>query len=910
MAYELVYTSSPEGVNHGSSGFCVVACTRGLGPRLIAALEGYSAYKPLYPHYDAENAWNNPVSRSHYIFEANGERQHILSRICFNGVDYTGRSNKLASHLVLSSKEAARAAGGPASLLLQDDLFKDAKWVIRVELYDTQRSVPAVPAHPSKCQTWEMTTGDAGWGGYLAKSFLDNPQRNVYIIYDPEQRDLIPRLFDEAINLLPEDKRWDVTFNSYFVTLPAGASCAWRGVVRDSDASRFARRSPENIVIDLARPGTLAEGGDLVTAARTGVFPAAAPPEETITQKPIQLPDFRKKNADKKPAPPPPQEPQQQSTAADQPADHGAVSFPEMPSRPRRKWPWLFLILLPLLALVVALAGVFVVVSIRSATTYGRTLERCVELRKTVADIEESRLAIEKKSLRTSRENELRHLIDETKQLSATLEAVGAKIAELENHQALFDDALGSGKLDDRQNSPGGLREICEQLSEELQNTLARLERRLESARQSERIRREKNLLPDPAKDRPVPKKSEKPKPEEKKIKPAAPPRKKEAVRKNVAASDKPDFLWKKAEALYKWGGNGGRSVAFRIGDVAPDDVSIILLPSRETCRPNEELKSRDIDENGNRIVLKTAFDPATGKLTITAERYCLPTDRFILVRTKDCDGRVKEYPLFFDLKISKPIMKGKKYSFVANGAGAKLNFSAGIEIPERIYLDSKAAKDPLRFEIRLRDGTTVPVNGRSVGGKLEFSRELSDGELKKITDQISGIEKLKSEAESADVDGDVDLTLLPGKLREQYEGWIDEYKKVKASARSIAADIRRRLGFSEEWKNNMADPDKLSKWLGSDEGKKKVRELKKSGGRGARLAADIEKFKKSFKECKKLKDDVVSKLGALSGKLREKRTTRENKLKKIYDAPEFVVFYVDGEGRRIEVVRTELKKK
>ena len=62
MACELVYTSAPEGVIRGSYGFCVVACTRGMNPRLIATLEALSAYKPLYPHY-AENAWDNLCRR-------------------------------------------------------------------------------------------------------------------------------------------------------------------------------------------------------------------------------------------------------------------------------------------------------------------------------------------------------------------------------------------------------------------------------------------------------------------------------------------------------------------------------------------------------------------------------------------------------------------------------------------------------------------------------------------------------------------------------------------------------------------------------------------------------------------------------------------------------------------------------
>ena len=80
MAYELIYTSAPAGIRQGSTGFCVVACTKGIGPRLVMTLEALSAYKPLYPHY-AENAWDNPISRAHFISTVNGAVQHILSRV-------------------------------------------------------------------------------------------------------------------------------------------------------------------------------------------------------------------------------------------------------------------------------------------------------------------------------------------------------------------------------------------------------------------------------------------------------------------------------------------------------------------------------------------------------------------------------------------------------------------------------------------------------------------------------------------------------------------------------------------------------------------------------------------------------------------------------------------------------------
>ena len=293
MAYELIYTSAPAGIRQGSTGFCVVACTKGIGPRLMMTLEALSAYKPLYPHY-AENAWDNPISRAHFISTVNGAVQHILSRVCFNGVDHTGRSNKLASHVVLSSAEAAAAVGGPGALLLREELFKDASWEIQTQYFDRQLQIPATGIAPVRCNTWEAVTGDAGWGGFLARSFMDNPSRNVYISYRPEQQSQMMMLIQEALNLLPPAKRWEVTFNTYFVNLPAGMSCTWRCCPVGSEALLAARRSPANIVIDISAPQELTATGDLIDVARSGILPqtaetvpvSAPPPVLTVPDEP------------------------------------------------------------------------------------------------------------------------------------------------------------------------------------------------------------------------------------------------------------------------------------------------------------------------------------------------------------------------------------------------------------------------------------------------------------------------------------------------------------------------------------------------------------------------------------------------------------------------------------------------
>ena len=84
--------------------------------------------------------------------------------------------------------------------------------------------------HPAGiAHAWQSLTGDAGWAGTLAESFLADPRRPAFLIFEPGM-DLLPLLV-EALGLLPPEKRWEVEFSTYFTQLPQGLSCAWRGVL-------------------------------------------------------------------------------------------------------------------------------------------------------------------------------------------------------------------------------------------------------------------------------------------------------------------------------------------------------------------------------------------------------------------------------------------------------------------------------------------------------------------------------------------------------------------------------------------------------------------------------------------------------------------------------------------------------
>ena len=273
MIFELVYTSAPQGLFPGNTGFAVVGCTRNMDYAVCKQLENLSAYTPHYPHYDS-NAWNNPVNYAHRIIQVNGIEYHILSRICFNGLDYTQRSNKLASHIAISADELQTLPSGPASVFFQDTLFKNERWQIKTEYFENPPVVIDLKYELDVCKNWKQSTGDAGWAGVIAESYLNSPQKNIYIVFDPQRANQNVSLMTEVLSLLPVHLRWQVTFSTYFTELPAGVTCNVRFCLPSCEALLKAKQNPAgNLIVDLTTPMAQAIGGDLVVAARTGKRP-------------------------------------------------------------------------------------------------------------------------------------------------------------------------------------------------------------------------------------------------------------------------------------------------------------------------------------------------------------------------------------------------------------------------------------------------------------------------------------------------------------------------------------------------------------------------------------------------------------------------------------------------------------
>ena len=291
MIYELIHTSWPKGLRSGTSGYTPVAYTEGMPARYITLCESLSGYTHLYPlghpHYH-----QNPVAYSHYRFHVDGRPLSVLSKVASAGIDYSGRENKLAHHIVVEYdgkatdhsilSQALRC--GPAWAMLHGNLFCD-QWKDAPHLLPEGRvHFPSLSILDEKfeARTWKRVMGDAGWAGLLAQSALEWPHRPSFILFDPmdgsENESICLQLIVEAMTLLPPERRWKVTFNTYFVTKPMDSNCLWRCCVKGAQDPPSLKRYPGALVFDLVeksdRDEEISPGEEeLIRCAQRGTLP-------------------------------------------------------------------------------------------------------------------------------------------------------------------------------------------------------------------------------------------------------------------------------------------------------------------------------------------------------------------------------------------------------------------------------------------------------------------------------------------------------------------------------------------------------------------------------------------------------------------------------------------------------------
>lgn len=240
MPQQLIYTSAPRGLVAGRSGHCTVARSAAMREALMLQLEKWSYYQ----HLSLSGGQERPIY-SCRVVDIRGSRYHVLSRIRDAGLDFTGRTNFLAHHLVFTPEEIRQFPSPP--IILRDWTGWVKSWskepqMLENEEWSALTKLSASVSVPAK--DWQKLTGDASNGYGLLES-----RAGIAFRVDTLTEEQILALFAESLELLElRDPRrdfrataWQYTFTTSMQEQDNPADFRWRCLHSDNPASnRFA----------------------------------------------------------------------------------------------------------------------------------------------------------------------------------------------------------------------------------------------------------------------------------------------------------------------------------------------------------------------------------------------------------------------------------------------------------------------------------------------------------------------------------------------------------------------------------------------------------------------------------------------------------------------------------------------
>lgn len=271
--YELIYTSVPRGLLLGRSGFCPVAWTQGMPANYIPFLDRMDSYIHHLPNqgFDVED----PLvcySCRHCKF---GRRSLVLvSRIVSSGLDFQGKNNKIAHHLIFADEQEYLALPeGGISVCLAEENFLN-RW---------EQSPGLLPPFSPQTRSlnsnvalqWQSITGDAGWAGVIAEFFLRGLSPGFYIEYpSATPARILLELIAEISRLLPKSRLSEFTFSTLFMPTPINWDCYLRFCQSDSPLLSPLRQRRAKHFLSFMEPQPIPvewQDWELVKAARFGL---------------------------------------------------------------------------------------------------------------------------------------------------------------------------------------------------------------------------------------------------------------------------------------------------------------------------------------------------------------------------------------------------------------------------------------------------------------------------------------------------------------------------------------------------------------------------------------------------------------------------------------------------------------
>lgn len=206
MALQLIFTSAPQGLVAGRSGFCTVARHQAMPERLAQLLESIGT-----PHEQPAGA-----TFTFRTLVASDKTYYVLSRFVARGLDYTQRDNRLAHHLVFTQEEAAILPPPPA-LAARWKGWRD-EWTSAPEWLADENKPLSLDSYPplSPATSWRELAGTGAKAAWLVN---ESGPAMVGLINFPETLQSL-RLLAESANLLGKTA-WAATFTTDTATTNA-----------------------------------------------------------------------------------------------------------------------------------------------------------------------------------------------------------------------------------------------------------------------------------------------------------------------------------------------------------------------------------------------------------------------------------------------------------------------------------------------------------------------------------------------------------------------------------------------------------------------------------------------------------------------------------------------------------------
>jgi hypothetical protein len=269
MPQQLIYTSAPRGLVAGRSGYCTVARSVSMREPLMLQLERFSYYQ----HLSLSGGRERPIF-TFRIVDIRGSRFHVLSRIQDARLDFTGRTNFIAHHLVFTPEEIRQNATPP--VILRNWTSWATSWTKEPQMLENE-NWPELAALASgtnvPAQTWQRVTGDAinGYGLLEARA---GASFSVDGLTDED----VLSLLAESLELLEvRDARrdfratsWNYTFTTSMQEQDNPADFRWRCFQSNNPAvNKFA--APDSRLLSAVRAMKWTD--EEIAFARTGRQP-------------------------------------------------------------------------------------------------------------------------------------------------------------------------------------------------------------------------------------------------------------------------------------------------------------------------------------------------------------------------------------------------------------------------------------------------------------------------------------------------------------------------------------------------------------------------------------------------------------------------------------------------------------